>query len=148
MNIRKQITVGLGLAFLAFGLTATQASAQEVYKGSFELPAAAYWGKTLLQPGQYSIRLDSVSPSISLIRLEGEGMHATLFGGAFVPERTKDRSSLTIVDANGAFYVSELNAGQIGKAFQFSPSKAAKERSLSASTAAPMTVPVTSASGF
>jgi hypothetical protein len=55
MNIRRQLSIGLALAGLALGLTTVQAKAEPVLKGTFELPAAAYWGDTLLQPGQYTI---------------------------------------------------------------------------------------------
>jgi hypothetical protein len=54
MNIRKNLTISFALTALALGLTTTHASAQPVLKGSFELPAAAHWGDTLLQPGHYS----------------------------------------------------------------------------------------------
>src|SRR5580658_10744410 len=55
MSLRKQLTIGLALTGLAVGLTTVQANAQPVLKGTFELPTAAYFGNTLLQPGQYTI---------------------------------------------------------------------------------------------
>ena len=80
MNVRKHLTIGLALVGLALGLTTVQANAQPVLKGTFELPAAAYWGNTLLQPGQYTIWMSTEMRDMAhvpAIHLSGEGVNLT-----------------------------------------------------------------------
>jgi len=147
MNLRRQLVLSLGLGILAMGLAATQASAQQVYTGSFDLPAPAYWSNTLLQPGQYTIRLTPLSQTVSQIRLEGEGMHSDMLTTSGEPDRRSTRSFLKITEANGTFYISELSAGLIAKSFMFGESKAAKEQTMRSDASRSMTLPI-SDSGF
>ena len=147
MNLRRQLVLSLGLGILTLGLAATQARAQLVYTGTFDLPAPAYWANKLLAPGQYTIRLTPLSQTVSQIRVEGEGTRTDMLTTSGEPERKSSRSFLKIEEANGTFYISELSAGQIAKSFPFGKSKAVKERTLSSDASRSMTLPVT-ASGF
>ena len=127
MNLRRRITITSTLAALAIAFTVAPASAQGTYKGSFELPAAAYWGSNLLQPGQYEI-VTAVGPkTVWALHLKGEALSATLLNGP-QPAHQSARSYLRVEEINGSYYIRELSAGPIGKSFQFGPAKASKER--------------------
>ena len=80
MNIRKNMTISFALAAVALGMTTTKASAQTVLQGSFDLPAAVYFGDTLLQPGHYSISMSTAVRDLAFtqkIRVSGEGVSKT-----------------------------------------------------------------------
>lgn len=67
---------GILLAALVMSLmTAGAARAQHVppsYVGKFTLTTPVHWGKTVLQPGEYTICIESMaSPSLALIQKEG-----------------------------------------------------------------------------
>src|SRR5450755_485775 len=107
MNIRKQFTIGLALAGLALGLTTTQARAEPVLRGTFELPAAVYWGNTLLQPGQYTIWMSTEVRDVArvpVIHVSGEGVSVQFLAIA-KPERESARNTLEISEIAGTHVV-------------------------------------------
>jgi hypothetical protein len=149
MNVTKHLTTGLALAALALGFTTMQANAETGLKGSFELPAAAYWGDTLLQPGQYTIRMSaevSDLEHVPLIRLSGEGVTKTFM--AVAQPADSGRSFLEIANIDGTYVVRAFDAGVIGKTFTFGVTKAVKNKALRASAQPVITVPVTSGAGL
>lgn len=148
MRKHLKVAVSLALFALALGLTPTMARAESVLKGTFELPAEAYWGSTLLQPGQYTIMLDINGPSqVRTIRLSGEGMRAT-FLATGKPAKESGHSYLEIQDVNGTYVVRELNSGLIGKSYSVPMTKSVHNRALRASASEPLIVPVSTGAGF
>ena len=144
MNVRKQLNTGLALIGLALGLTAVQANAQPVLKGTFELPAAAYWGNTLLQPGQYTIWMSTEGHDIArvpTIRLSGEGINATFLAIA-KPVQESGRNYLDVANIDGTYVIRAFDAGSIGESFAFGVTKSVKNKALRASAEPAITVPV------
>jgi hypothetical protein len=144
MNIRKHFTIGLALAGLALGLTTVQANAQSVLKGTFELPAAAYWGDTLLQPGQYTMLMNTEVQDIAhvpTIRVSGEGINATFLAVAR-PDKESGRNFLSVVNIDGTYVIRAFDAGLLGKSFGFAVTKSVKGKALRASAEPAMAVPV------
>jgi len=145
MNIRKQLTIGLALVGLALGLTTMQANAQPVLKGTFELPAAAYWGNTLLQPGQYTIWMSTEVrdlASVPVIHLTGEGVHAAFLAVAR-PDKESGRNYLNVANIDGTYVIRAFDAGLIGESFAFGVTKNVKSKALRASAELPsIAVPV------
>jgi hypothetical protein len=144
MNIRKHFTIGLALIGLALGLTTVQANAQSVLKGTFELPAAAYWGNTLLQPGQYTILMSTEVRDIAhvpTIHVTGEGINATFLAVAR-PEKESGRSYLTVANIDGTYVIRAFDSGLLGKSFAFGVTKSVKGKALRASAEPAMAVPV------
>jgi hypothetical protein len=146
MNIRKRLTITSALAALALGLTVAPASAQPAYKGSFELPVAAYWGNTLLQPGQYAIWTSTGPQRVWAIHLIGMGITSTLLNDAH-PRQQSARSFLKMAEINGSYYIGELSAGPIGKSFQFGSGKPGTQPALRARAARTLTVRVSNGNG-
>ena len=146
MNLRQRLTITSTLAALTIGFTVAPASAQSSYKGTFELPAAAYWGSNLLQPGQYEI-VTAVGPqTVWTLHLKGEGMSVTLLDDPR-PAAQSPHSFIRMEEINGSYYIRALSAGPLGKSFQFSPAKPSKE-TLRASAAHTFILPVDSGDGF
>jgi hypothetical protein len=146
MNVRKQLTIGLALIGLALGLTTVRANAQSVLKGTFELPAAAYWGNTLLQPGQYTIWMSTEVRDIAhvpVIHLSGEGINATFLAIA-KPAQESGRNYLDVANIDGTYVIRAFDAGSIGESFAFGVTKNVKSKALRASAEPAMAVPVSS----
>jgi hypothetical protein len=147
MMLHKHFILSLALAATVLGVTASRATAGEVYKGTFTLPVEAYWASTLLQPGQYSIWMDADYSRSSLIHLRGENMQAMILTGSVTIEDTSERSRLTLEDFNGTYVVRELKAGGLGKDFRFGVARAVRRQTDRASAGAPLNVSVAVGSG-
>ena len=145
MNGRKYLMTGLALMLLAFGFTAVPAKAEPVLKGSFELPAAVYWGDTLLQPGEYTIWMSTEVRDIArvpTIHLSGEGVNATFLAIA-KPARESGRNFLDVANIDGTYVIRAFDAGVLGESFTFGVTKNVKNKALRASAEVPgMAIPV------
>jgi hypothetical protein len=150
MNTRKHLAVAVALVALVLGLTVVPASATTVLKGSFELPAAAYWGNTLLQPGQYTFWMNTEASHLSkvpVVHLVGEGVNLTLLTLAR-PDRESGRNYLEIDDVNGTYVIRAFDSGLLGERFTFGVTKSVKEHALRASAEPVMTIPVSTGAGY
>ena len=144
MNVRKQFTIGLALIGLALGLTTMPANAQPILKGSFELPAAAYLGDTLLQPGQYTIWMSTEVRNMAYvpaIHVSGEGIRAT-FLALGRPDKESARNFLEVANVNGTYVIRAFDAGLIGESFTFGVTKNVNNKALRASAEPAIAVPV------
>jgi hypothetical protein len=144
MNGRKHLTIGLALLGLALGFTTARANAQPVLKGSFELPAAAYFGDTLLQPGQYTIWMSTEVRDIAhvpAIHLIGEGVNKTFLAMAR-PAAETGRNFLDVANIDGTYVIRAFDAGSLGESFAFGVTKNVKNKALRASLEPAMAVPV------
>jgi hypothetical protein len=144
----KYGTMVLMLAFVV-GLTTPRATAQEAFKGSFNLPAAAYWGTTLLAPGHYTIHM-SLDPTqrVRVVRLEGDDVRIYILTGPPNPERVSDRSALRLDNINGVYVVRHLDAGILGQSYAFAVSKKVHMKVESASAASEVSVPVAAGGSY
>jgi len=140
----------LALIALALGVTTVRASAETILKGTFELPAAAYWGDTLLQPGQYSIWMSTETRDVAhtpIIHLSGEGITKAFLTVAR-PGRESGRNYLEMVEVDGTYVVRAFDAGAIGESFAFGVTKSVRNKALRASTEPAIAVPVSMGAGF
>jgi hypothetical protein len=145
MNLHKTLVASLTLLGI-FGIAAAGA-AETVTKGTFTLPAQAYWNDTLLQPGEYSLSLNRNLTGIDLVILRGEGVTATFLTPAGSADGTV-RSCLKIDDVHGTYVIRELDAGVIGRSYRFGVSKAVRNLTLRGNATQPLTVPVSTAAGM
>jgi hypothetical protein len=139
MNLRKHFTIGLALLALALGFTTARANAQPVLKGTFELPTAAYFGDTLLQPGQYTIWMSTEVRDVThvpAIHLSGEGVNATFLAIA-TPAQESGRNFLDVANIDGTYVIRAFDAGAIGESFAFGVTKRVKNKALRASVEPP-----------
>jgi len=139
MDLRKHLTVGLALLGLALGLTTVPARAESALTGTFELPAPAYWGDTLLQPGQYTIRMSTEVRDISrtpVIHISGEGINAS-FLAISRPAKESGRNYLDVANIDGTYVIRAFDAGLLGESFAFSMTRNVKNKALRASAEQP-----------
>jgi hypothetical protein len=144
------LTISFALTALTLGLTTTQASAQQrVLKGTFELPAAAYWGDTLLQAGHYNIWMSTEARDIErvmTIRLSGEGTNATFLAIATAAQES-GRNYLDVANVGGTYVVRAFDAGLLGRSFAFGVTKNVRNKTLRASAEPAIAVPVSTGTG-
>jgi len=150
MNIFKHLTMTLALTALALGVTTTQAMAQSVMKGAFELPRATYFGDTLLPAGQYKVWLSTAAKdleTISAIHLTGQGVRKT-FLAISTSRRETERNYLEIADMGGVYVVRAFDSGTLGKSFGFGVTKNVKMKALDAQALPGISIPVSSGANF
>ena len=128
MNIRKYVLGSSMLVALGVVLSAIPAAADEVYKGTFDLPTAAYWGGALLQPGQYTVSANLDIPGAPVFYLRGEGVTTTVATADMLPRPASNTDHLTLENINGVYVVRKLDAGMLGKSFEFPAPKIAAVR--------------------
>ena len=145
MNLQKRFALTLALVTLP-ALTAVEAGAATITRGTFTLPAQAYWNDTLLQPGDYTLSVSGSISGVPTIVLRGENVRATFFAPAGSGD-ISERSLLKIDDVNGTYVIRELDAGPSGRSYRFGVSKAVRNQTLRGETQQ-LTVPVSPAAGF
>jgi len=144
MNIRKHFTIGLALLIVALGFATVPAHAESVLKGTFELPAATYWGNTLLQPGHYTILMSTEAHDIGRVptlRVSGEGVNASFLAVA-KPVAESGRNYLEVVNIDGTYVVRAFDAGLLGESFAFGVTKNVTNKALRASSEPAIAIPV------
>ena len=141
MNLRSSRILSLAALALGLGVTATHASAQQE---TFHLPFAARWGSTALESGDYKLS-DTIGQSGShLIYVSQRGRGAVILPEANeILPRHFDRSSLELVNVNGAYFVRRYRSVLTGQVFTFPVPKGTPETEVA--SAAVTSVPVASA---
>jgi len=112
-------------ALAAVCASATPATAQGIYKGSFTLPHEIRWQNATLAAGDYTFELKSLEAS-SLIRLNGPK------GSQFIPalvanEKASEQSMLVIETRGSVSAVTELRLSGIGRTLRYAAPKAPKD---------------------
>jgi hypothetical protein len=134
---------------LVISAGAPRAAAQQAFKGTFSLPTEAYWGSTLLQPGQYSITMSlDQTQGIRVIRVNGDGVRAFMLTGPGIPEDISDRSALLLEKVNGTNVVRQLDAGVLGRSYRFLVAKNVRMKVERASAPSQMAVPIAASSAY
>jgi hypothetical protein len=150
MDVKRRFALSVALMALALGMTAGSVRAESVLKGTFELPAAAYLGNTLLQPGQYTIWTSAeihALEHVPVLHVSGEGI-TTTFMAVARPDENSGRNFLEVMNIDGTYVVRAFDAGSIGKTFAIGVTKSVKQMALRASAQPIMTIPVSSGAGF
>ncbi len=138
-------TCGLSLLALALGAAASPANAQQIYKGTLNLPFAASWGGAVLQPGLHTIVLENGFNGVPLIHISGQGRNMTILAGQAEFKPVSRHSALRLVDAGGTLAVKHLDAGAIGKSFDFLLPKVKSSKAERAAAESEKTVTISSA---
>jgi hypothetical protein len=148
VKFAKYGTMVLMLAFLV-GFSTPRATAQDAFQGTFNLTAEAYWGRTLLAPGHYTIYI-SLDPTqrVRLIRVTGEGIRTAILTGPATPDRISDRSALRLENINGVYVVRHLDDGVFGQSYVFPVYKNVRMNVQRASAPSQVTVPVAAGGSY
>ena len=141
MHSRLTSILSLAAVAVGLGLTATPASAQQA---TFHLPFAAHWGPAVLESGDYQLSVLG-GPSGSHLIYVSEPGHTKIMLPQLteIQPRHSDRSSLELVNVNGAYFVRRYESALTGQVFTFPVPKATSETEMA--SAAVTAVPVESA---
>ena len=128
MNLQRKLKVGLLALAIVLVAAAVPANAQQIYKATFTLPFEAQWGKTVIEPGQYTITVEDALGQ-KLIRVNGaENGEMAMFVTPSSPEPSGDNGKLVFVNVNGLYTLKAFDAAAIGQSFIFPVHKAKGER--------------------
>jgi hypothetical protein len=96
------------------------------YMGKFTLPCQVHWGKSVLEPGDYTIRIISTgTPIIALVRkVNGEAVTRVISGVR--NERAKGVNALLIREKHGKPTVHSLSLADLGIVVIYDPELAQK----------------------
>ncbi len=138
-------TCGLSLLALALGAAASPANAQQIYRGTVNLPFETRWGGAVLQPGLHTILIEDGLNGIPLIHLRQQGHQMTVLAGQAELKPLSGSSALRLVNAGGTWRVKHLDAGAIGKSFDFLLPKVKSSKAERAAAESEKTVTISSA---
>lgn len=137
-------TCGLSLLFMALGAAVVPANAQQMYRGTVNLPSETRWGGAVLHPGLHTIFVEAGFSGIPLIHIFEQGKEQTILGGQPEAEPVSGHGSLKLVDVGGTLAVKRLDAGVIGKSFNFIVPKVKSSKAERAAAQSETTLAVTS----
>jgi hypothetical protein len=101
---------------------------QGAVQGRFHLPTEARWGQVVLQPGDYTIELPTLSLDESHMIVQGEGKRVFETPHLAQSGRYSDSSYLKLTMVDGEYYVTEFSSGITGQTFGFQVPKAARRQ--------------------
>lgn len=94
------------------------------YHGKFSLPFQVHWGKSVLQPGDYTITIQSTGiPAIAFIS-KADGNGGTRVVTAVHSEQTNGVNALLLRDKDGHLTVHSLSLADLGMVLIYDPSLA------------------------
>jgi hypothetical protein len=125
---------------LFFVGTARAQGQSPAYVGKFALTNQIHWGKCVLQPGNYTITINSIgNPTIALIRnIDGDAVTYVVSGAR--SGKTNGANALVIKQKDGQFHVHSLALADLGMVLIYDPTLA---RETVQEARAGQTVPVT-----
>ncbi len=96
----------------------------ETVRGTFKLPAKAYWGRMLLQPGEYQFTVDTESAApIITVRSEATGSSYMILSSGLSDAGAGVGSSLELAESEAGMYVRTIYLKDPGVALAFSMPK-------------------------
>jgi hypothetical protein len=140
-RIRGSQVLAAALLMGVFFIATSQAQTGPVgFAGKFTLADQVLWGKTVLQPGDYTITIASTSmPTLALVR-DGKGRPVARFVSGIDGGRTSAGNALLVREKDGQLRVYSLALRSLGRVLVYDPALA-REAVLEAR--APQAVPVT-----
>jgi hypothetical protein len=122
MNLRSKLRFALLAVAIALVPAAIPVSAQQLYKGTFTISFETKWGKTAMEPGQYTITVEQALGQ-KLVRVHGPGELA-IFGTPSSIDAVGGNGRLTFVSIDGLYTLKAFSAGATGQSFIFPVPKA------------------------
>ena len=136
-RIRGSQVLAAALLMSLFFIATSQA---QIFAGKFKLTDQVQWGKTVLQPGEYTVIVGSVSsmPGLMLVS-DSKGRTVARFMSGIDSGKTSARNALLIKEKGGHMHVYSLELASLGKVLIYDPALA---RAAVLEARAPQTVPV------
>lgn len=118
-SLVKTVVRTLALAAGVVVFLPTFAPAQD-FVGKFTLPYAAYWGQTLLSPGEYSYSLESMGPSARLLVRKSSGTSGFMVMARSCSNAEPSATTQLAITQQGAErFISTLYLGKVGEVLHF-----------------------------
>jgi len=134
----KLLLAALGISLIVVGIAHAQLGIPTL-TGKFRLTNPVLWGKTLLQPGDYTVTIESInSPTAALIR-DGSGRPVARFITGIDAGKTSAGNALLIREKGGQLLVYALSLASLGKVLVYDRALAQEEVM---EALGPQTVPV------
>jgi hypothetical protein len=137
---RNEISAIVVLILGFFSIVAQAQTDVPVFKGNFTLSSEVLWGKSVLQPGNYTITVGSSHTPNSILVRSNSGHAVVILVTAIDGVRTGDKNALLITPKNGQLCVYSLVLSDLGRTLIYDPALA---RQAALQARAPQTVPVT-----
>jgi hypothetical protein len=138
LAVSKVLFAALSISLIVVGIAQAQIDIP-VFTGKFTLTNQVQWGKTVLQPGNYTITIGSSStPTFALLR-DDKGRPVARFISGIDGGKTSAGNALLIREKGGQLCVYSLALASLGRVLVYDPALA-REAVLEAR--APQTVPV------
>jgi len=136
---RSQVLAAALLMSLFFIATSQAQTELTVFAGKFTLTDQVQWGKTVLQPGDYTIIIGSGSMPVSVMVRDSRGRAVARFISGIDSGKTSARNALLIKEKGGQMHVYSLELASLRKVLVYDRALA---RAAVLDARAPQTVPV------
>ena len=122
----KLLLAALGISLIVVGIAHAQLGVP-TFTGKFRLINPVLWGKTVLQPGDYTVTIESISsPTAALIR-DGSGRPIARFITGIDAGKTSAGNALLIREKGGQLLVYALAIPSLGKVLVYDRALAQEE---------------------
>ena len=139
-RIRGSQVLASALLMSLFFIATSQAQTDlVVFTGKFTLTDQVQWGKTVLQPGGYTITIGSGSMPILVLVRDSKGRAVARFISGIDSGKTRARNALLMKEKGGQMHVYALELASLRKVLVYDPALA---RAAVLEARAPQTVPV------
>lgn len=135
--VSKTLFAAVGIGLMLVGVAQAQLDA---FTGKFTLTNQVKWGKTVLQPGDYTITIGSSSMPIDAVVSDSSGRAVARFTTSVIDTgKSSTGNALLLREKGGQLHVYALTLANLGKVLLYNQALA-REPVLEAR--APQTVPV------
>ena len=136
LAVSKILFTALSISLIVVGTAQAQIP---TFTGKFTLTTQVQWNRIVLQPGDYTVTIESIStPTPTLIR-DSSGRTVARFVSGIDSGKTSVRDALLIRERDGQLRIYGLSLASLGKVLVYDP-VLAREAVMEAR--APQTVPV------
>jgi hypothetical protein len=120
----RMLFPALFVSVFFFAATAHAQGDLPVYGGKFTLPYRVHWGESVLEAGDYTIRINSTgTPIIALVRkVNGDALTRVISGSR--TKQTNGINALLIREKDGQLTVHSLSLSDLGLVVIYDPSLA------------------------
>jgi hypothetical protein len=128
MNLQKKFRYGFLVILAGLIVWALPLSAQQLYKGTFDLPFTAHWNGAVLEPGKYTVTVEQ-GLATRLIRVQGEGRTVVAVANPSQVETSTENGRIIFAQVGGNYAIEELIAGSLGQSYTFALPKSLRPES-------------------
>jgi autotransporter adhesin len=138
LAIGKMLFAALSISLILAGIAQAQLGLP-TFTGKFRLTNQVQWDKTVLQPGDYTITIESIGTPAAVLIRDSKGRPVARLISGIDDGKTSARNALLLKEKGGQLRVYSLALASLGKVLVYDPALA---REAVMEARAPQTVPV------